>query len=67
MAKVFLDGTPLGEAFLDSVGLGVKTWGAYASIVADPIDLNITDRFGIRDSYVALAANVRSKGPYFAT
>ena len=67
MSKVFLKGTPLADAFFDGVGLGVSTWGAYASIVADPINLNITNGVGIRDSFVALAANIRSQGPYFAT
>ena len=67
MSEVFLKGTPLADAFFDGVGLGVSTWGAYASIVADPINLNITDRVEIRDSFVALAANIRSQGQYFAT
>ena len=60
----------LDEALQEGIALHVDTWGAFAQIVVDPIELIIT-LFGkeilIRDSYFALAVELRSRGKFVAT
>lgn len=70
ISSAFLDDTPLGEAFASGVGLGISTWGAYVTFIVDPINLGFA--FGgssleLRDSHLAVSADIRSQGPYFAT
>ena len=56
--------------FGDMVGVGVKTWGASASIVVDPISLTLNyggNSIGVRDSSLALGVDLRSQGEFFTT
>jgi hypothetical protein len=52
------------------VVVGVKTWGANASIVVDPFSLTVKNgenSIGVRDSSLALGVDLRSIGEYFTT
>ncbi len=58
------------RTFGDMVGVGVKTWGASASFVVDPISLSLNyggNSIGVRDSSLALGVDLRSQGEYFTT
>ena len=61
---------PLGEALEAGIALHIDTWGAFAEMIVDPIDVAIT-LFGrviqIRNSYFAISAELRSRGKWDAT
>lgn len=65
-----INSSPIDEALQKGIALHIDTWGAFADIIADPIDLIIT-LFGrqiqIRDSHFALAVELRSRGKFSAT
>lgn len=52
------------------VSLGIKTWGARASFLVDPISLSVrygTYSIGIRESSLAVNMDLRSQGEYVTT
>jgi hypothetical protein len=52
------------------VSLGIKTWGARAAILVDPISLALRDGnyfIGVRDSSLAVNIDLRSQGEYSTT
>ena len=61
---------PLGESLRKGSALFIDTWGAFAEIIVDPIDLSF-DLSGtsihIRDSHFATAVELRSRGRFFAS
>ena len=60
----------MASTFASMVGVGVTTWNARASIVADPISLNIAyggNSIGVSDSSLALSVELSSAGEYFTT
>ena len=61
---------PLGKALRRGTSLHIDTWGAFAEIIVNPIDLDLT-LFGkdihIRDSHFATAAEIRSRGKFVAS
>ena len=61
---------PLGKALRKGISLQIDTWGAFAEIIVNPIDLDLT-LFGkdihIRDSHFAIAAEIRSRGKFVAS
>jgi hypothetical protein len=68
--SVITSGTPVDEALEEGIGLHITTWGAYASLIVDPINLELTlfgQTLGIRNSAIALSAGLRSKGAFFAS
>ena len=68
--NVIFNGSPLDTALKKGIALRVDTWGAFAEMIVDPIELDIT-LFGrsitIRDSHFAVAAELRSRGEFVAT
>ena len=61
---------PLGTALRKGIALHIETWGAFAEIIVDPIELGVTlfERdIIIRDSHFAAAAEIRSRGKFVAT
>lgn len=69
-----LNGSAIADALLDGIGLRVKSWGASASLITDPINVNFTvagTDIKIRDSSFALAVELSApkpgKEPFFAT
>ena len=67
---MFINGDPIGDALSRGFRLSVDTWGAYASLIVDPINLNLTiggQSIGVRDSTFAIAADLRSKGSFSST
>ena len=61
---------PSTKNFGSMVGVGVKSWGASASIVVDPISLSFRyggNFVGVSDSSLALGIYMRSTGEYFTT
>lgn len=70
MQDVFLNGDNIDAAISRGFRLSVDTWGASASLVVDPINLNLPlggQTIGLRDSSFAIAANLRSKGSFSST
>jgi hypothetical protein len=67
---VIFNGQPLDQALQRGIALRIDTWGAFAEMIVDPIELGIT-LFGrdinIRDSHFAIAAELRSRGKFRAT
>jgi hypothetical protein len=67
---VIFNGQPLDQALRRGIALRIDTWGAFAEMIVDPIELGIT-LFGrdinIRDSHFAIAAELRSRGEFRAT
>jgi len=60
----------MASTFASMVGVGVTTWNARVSIVADPISLNIAyggNSIGVSDSSLALSVELSSAGEYFTT
>lgn len=59
------------ENSVDSmVSLGIKTWGARASLLVDPMSLALrygNYSIGVRDSSLAVEIDLRSNGEFFAT
>ena len=68
---IFSSGTPISEALLNGIGLRVKTWGAFATLIVDPISAELSLNGGqtleINDSSVSLSAELRSKGEFFSS
>lgn len=67
---VITEGDPLGDALSRGFQLSVSTWGAFASLVIDPINLSLdvgSQTIGVRDSFFSITADLRSKGPFSAT
>ena len=68
---IFSSGTPISEALLNGIGLRVKTWGAFATLIVDPISaelsLNGEQTLEINDSSVSLSAKLRSKSEFFSS
>ena len=67
---MFLKGDPIVDAISRGFRLTVDTWGAYASLIVDPINLNLTlgrQDIRVRDSSFAIAADLRSKGSFSST
>ena len=65
-----MNGDNIGDALADAFGLRVETWGAYISLVVDPINFNLTlggQTIGVRDSSFSIAAHLRSKGSFFSS
>lgn len=61
---------PMASTVGSMVGVGVTTWNARASIVADPILLSIEyggNSIGVGDSSLALSVELSSAGEYFTT
>lgn len=58
------------SSLLNGIALYVDTYGAFAEMIVDPIELSFS-LFGkdvfIRDSHIATAADLRSRGRFFAT
>ena len=68
---MFLNGDPIDEAISQGLSLSVDTWGAFASLVVDPINLKVTlagQTVGVRDSSFAVGVDLRSqKQPAFSS
>ena len=63
-------GETISDAILRGVGLRIDTWGAFASVVVDPINVDIAiggATYAVRDSSFALGAELRSAGSFAAS
>ena len=61
---------PFDEALRKGIALNIDTWGAFAEIIVDPIELDISlfgRNISIRDSHFATSAELRSQGKFIAT
>ena len=61
---------PLWKALRKGISLFIDTWGAFAEIIVDPIELDISlfgRNISIRDSHFATSAELRSRGKFLAT
>ena len=60
----------LGGGIQNGVGLQISTWGAYALLAVDPIELELSfgsTSLAVRDSSFSLGANIRSSGSFSAS
>lgn len=68
--EVIADSVALDAALRSGISLSIETWGAFASLIVDPINIDVT-LFGstqsIVDSHIAVSADLRSKGGFFAS
>ena len=67
---MFLNGDDIVDAISRGFSLSVDTWGAHASLIVDPINLNLTiggQSIGVRESSFSIAADLRSKGSFSST
>jgi hypothetical protein len=68
--EAITDCVALDAALLSGISLRIETWGAYATLVVDPINIDVT-LFGstqsIVDSYIAVSADLRSRDVFFAS
>ena len=61
---------PFDEALRKGIALNIDTWGAFAEIIVDPIELDISlfgRNISIEDSHFATSAELRSRGKFIAT
>jgi hypothetical protein len=67
---IITNGADVGDALEEGIGLHVTTWGAFASLIVDPIKVDIQlfgETHGIRDSSIKLSAELRSEGAFFGS
>ena len=67
---IFDSSHALDEALYKGLGLFIDTWGAFGEIIVVPADIGVTlfgNEIRIHDSHFALAAELRSKGRFFAS
>ena len=60
----------LDAALTNGISLHINTWGAFAEVIVDPIELGLTlfgREISIRDSHFVVAAELRSAGEFVAT
>lgn len=68
--SIITAGTAIDEALNRGIALEIDTWGAFASLIVDPIELDITlfgQTIAVRDSHLAMSVELRSKGKFFAS
>ena len=67
---IFDSSHPLDEALRKGCALFIDTWGAFGEIILVPDDIGFTlfgNEIRIHDSHFALAAELRSRGRFFAS
>lgn len=68
--EVVTNGAAIDEALRHGISLSMETWGAYASLIVDPINIDIT-LFGttqsIIDSSIAVSAELRSADAFYGS
>lgn len=63
-------GTAVDAALNSGVALKIDSWGAFASLIVDPIALDISlfgQTIAIHDSHLAMSVELRSRGPFSAS
>jgi len=65
------NGTSIGNALLDGIGLRIESWNATAALVVDPFSLRLDlgdQTLAVRNtSFLALELELESSGPFFSS
>jgi hypothetical protein len=70
MQSIATKGLPIDQVLRRGIALKIDTWGAFAAVVVDPIELEfslLNRTITIHDTHLAMSVELRSRGPFSAS